>query len=243
MAMLTGFARSAGLSWARTAVDVARYRHATGRRVRSRSSRRAEKRVVKGHLHDKERPFKGRLWSRLLAPRQEMSEGAHRLQVGQSDAPSFGTGWRATGAIWPCGDGAKPRLASSLLAGLRILLGADRGRTTRTRWPRSISVDSLGAMSPCSCRKLAGRRSLLALFLAVGATPALPQVIQQPINPPLGSNAVTAEASARRALERAGYRDIRGLRPNSDGTWTGVASRRNVERTVTIDSHGNIVER
>lgn len=73
--------------------------------------------------------------------------------------------------------------------------------------------------------------------------PAWPQVIQQPINPPLGSNAVTAEISARRALERSGYRDIRGLRPNSDGTWTGVASRRNAERTVTIDSHGNIIER
>ena len=84
---------------------------------------------------------------------------------------------------------------------------------------------------------------MLALFLAVDARGAWSQVIQQPINPPLGSNAVTAEASARRALERAGYRDIRGLRPNSDGTWTGVASRRNVERTVTIDSHGNIVER
>ncbi len=98
-------------------------------------------------------------------------------------------------------------------------------------------------MSSGSWRKLNRLWCLLALFLAVDASSAWPQVIQQPINPPLGSNAVTAEASARRALERAGYRDIRGLRPNSDGTWTGVASRRNVERTVTIDSHGNIVER
>jgi hypothetical protein len=98
-------------------------------------------------------------------------------------------------------------------------------------------------MSPCSCRNLVGRWTLLALFLAGAATPAWPQVIQQPINPPLGSNSVTAEASAIRALERSGYRDIRGLRPNSDGSWTGVASRRNGERTVTIDSHGNIIER
>jgi hypothetical protein len=98
-------------------------------------------------------------------------------------------------------------------------------------------------MTVWSWRTLTGRWGLLALLLAVDATPAWPQVIQQPINPPLGSNAVTAEASARRALERSGYRDIRGLRPNSDGTWTGVASRRNMERTVTIDSHGNIIER
>lgn len=98
-------------------------------------------------------------------------------------------------------------------------------------------------MSSNSWRTLNGRRCLLAVLLAVDPSAAWSQVIQQPINPPLGSNAVTAEASAKRALERSGYRDIRGLRPNSDGTWTGVASRRNIERTVTIDSHGNISER
>lgn len=98
-------------------------------------------------------------------------------------------------------------------------------------------------MSFCSCRKLTARWGLVALFLGGAAMPAWPQIIQQPINPPLGSNAVTAEASARRALERSGYRDIRGLRPNSDGSWTGVASRRNMEWTVTIDSHGNVTER
>ena len=98
-------------------------------------------------------------------------------------------------------------------------------------------------MWSCSLRKWARRWGALALLLLVDATPAWSQVIQQPINPALGSNATTAEVSAKRALERSGYRDIRGLRPNGDGTWTGRASRRNVEWTVTIDSHGNTTER
>ncbi len=85
---------------------------------------------------------------------------------------------------------------------------------------------------------------LLALLLAIaGATSAWAQVVQQPITPAPGAGGTNAEAGARRTLERSGYRDVRGLTANSDGSWTGRATRGNVEWTITIDSHGNIIER
>ena len=113
-----------------------------------------------------------------------------------------------------------------------------------SRWPRSIPVDSLVAMSSRSWWSLKRCPDLLALLLMMaGATSAWSQVIQQPITPAPGAGGVNAEAGARRTLERSGYRDVRGLRANGDGSWTGRATRGNVEWTVTIDSHGNIVER
>lgn len=112
-----------------------------------------------------------------------------------------------------------------------------------TNSPKPISVDALRPVPSRSWWRPKGCRSLLALLLMAGATSVWAQVIQQPITPAPGAGGTNAEAGARRTLERSGYQDVRGLRANSDGSWTGRATRGRVEWTVTIDSHGNIIER
>lgn len=71
------------------------------------------------------------------------------------------------------------------------------------------------------------------------------QVQQQPVSPSLtpSSPRNDDEAAARRTLERAGYRDIRGLQPNGDGGWRGNASRNGIDVRVRIDRRGYIIER
>lgn len=44
-------------------------------------------------------------------------------------------------------------------------------------------------------------------------------------------------------LERAGGVDVKGLRSNADGSWTGKASRNDIDLSVSVDSHSNIRER
>jgi hypothetical protein len=66
-------------------------------------------------------------------------------------------------------------------------------------------------------------------------------------------NAGNDDVAARRKLEDQGYKDIRGLTPNGDGTLSGRASRDaapdsrrpqpDSEVNVTIDSSGNVRER
>ena len=66
-------------------------------------------------------------------------------------------------------------------------------------------------------------------------------------------NAGNDDVAARRKLEDQGYKDIRGLTPNGDGTLSGRATRDanpdsrrpqpDSEVNVTIDSSGNVRER
>jgi hypothetical protein len=65
-------------------------------------------------------------------------------------------------------------------------------------------------------------------------------------------NAGNDEVAARRKLEDLGYRDVRGLTPNGDGTVSGRAVRseptgrwpaRNAEINVDIDASGHVRER
>jgi hypothetical protein len=65
-------------------------------------------------------------------------------------------------------------------------------------------------------------------------------------------NAGNDEVAARRKLEDQGYRDVRGLTPNGDGTMSGRAVREdptgrlpanNGEINVDIDSSGKVRER
>ena len=65
-------------------------------------------------------------------------------------------------------------------------------------------------------------------------------------------NAGNDEVAARRKLEEQGYRDVRGLTPNGDGTVSGRAVRddptgrlpgSNAEINVDIDGSGKVRER
>ena len=65
-------------------------------------------------------------------------------------------------------------------------------------------------------------------------------------------NAGNDEVAARRKLEDQGYRDVRGLTPNGDGTVSGRAVREvpmgrwpssNSEVNVDVDARGNVRER
>ena len=66
-------------------------------------------------------------------------------------------------------------------------------------------------------------------------------------------NAGNDEVSARRKLEDQGYRDLRNVTPNGDGTFSARATRQappgarrpggNPEVNVEIDASGNVKER
>jgi hypothetical protein len=52
------------------------------------------------------------------------------------------------------------------------------------------------------------------------------------------------EAAARRRLEDAGYRDLRNITSNGDGTFSARGSRRGaLEVNIEIDAMGNVRER
>ena len=87
----------------------------------------------------------------------------------------------------------------------------------------------------------------VALALFGSSAAGLTQVQQRPASPSPAptapKNAKDDESAARRTLERAGYRDIRELRPNADGGWIGNASRNGLDVKVRIDARGYIIER
>jgi hypothetical protein len=78
--------------------------------------------------------------------------------------------------------------------------------------------------------------------------PSIQPSIQPTLQPaPADANPTTRspsagldEGAAKRKLEGDGYRDIRGMTSNPDGTWSGHAVRDNTEQAITIDSSGNI---
>lgn len=85
----------------------------------------------------------------------------------------------------------------------------------------------------------------LALFgsSAAGLTHAQQRPASPGPTPASPKNAKDDEQAAKRALERAGYRDIRELRPIADGGWAGNASRNGLDVKVRIDARGYIIER
>jgi hypothetical protein len=73
-----------------------------------------------------------------------------------------------------------------------------------------------------------------------------------PVLSPSTPNAGSDEVAARRKLEDAGYRDLRNMTPNADGTFSargtrshppGVRPGSRPEVNVDIDASGNIKER
>lgn len=78
-------------------------------------------------------------------------------------------------------------------------------------------------------------RVLLASLLILVSATASAQTRNQ------ASNAGTAGATSR--LQSQGYKDVRNLRPGSDGKWVGQAKRNGVPVTVTSDRAGTTIAR
>jgi hypothetical protein len=74
------------------------------------------------------------------------------------------------------------------------------------------------------------KHMLLALALATTAGAASAQEIETG----------HAALSARQDIERAGYRDVRGLAQDPQGVWHGRALRGNTEVQLLVDPDGNV---
>jgi hypothetical protein len=79
------------------------------------------------------------------------------------------------------------------------------------------------------------KRTLLTLALALIAGAASAQEIET------GQiETGPAALSARQDIERAGYRDVRGLAQDSEGVWHGRALHGNTEVQLLVDPDGNV---
>ena len=77
--------------------------------------------------------------------------------------------------------------------------------------------------------------------------------LPSPTMSPTTPNAGNDEVAARRKLEEQGYRDLRNVTPNGDGTFSATGTRQNPpgaqrpggnrEINVEIDASGNVKER
>ena len=103
----------------------------------------------------------------------------------------------------------------------------------------------LAAVLSMTAVSLAQAQSPTANLPSQGSTPS-------PMLSPSTPNAGTDEVAARRKLEAAGYRDLRNMTPNADGTFSargtrsdppGVRPGSRPEVNVDIDASGNIKER
>jgi len=67
-----------------------------------------------------------------------------------------------------------------------------------------------------------------------------------PTTPPPSSAKATGEPlngpalTAKKAIERDGYKDVRGLAKGSDGLWHGQAMRGDTQVQVTVDRSGRV---
>jgi hypothetical protein len=87
---------------------------------------------------------------------------------------------------------------------------------------------------------------LVAAMTATAVAQIQPSIQPAPVdaNPTTRSpSAGLDEGAAKSKLEGEGYRDIREMTANPDGTWSGRAVRDSTEQAVTIDSSGNIQSR
>ena len=69
-----------------------------------------------------------------------------------------------------------------------------------------------------------------------------PQSTPSPTLSPTTPNAATDEVMARRKLEEAGYKDVRGVDVTPDGKISGTAVGNNGETKVEVDSIGAVGE-
>ena len=100
----------------------------------------------------------------------------------------------------------------------------------------------------------AGILAMAGSVHAQSPTGTLPSEAQLPANPSTSSapNPGNDEVSARRRLEDQGYRDLRNVTPNGDGTFSAQGTHENRdtlrpgrprETTVDIDASGRVRER
>lgn len=94
----------------------------------------------------------------------------------------------------------------------------------------------------------------LAILGAVGGTAAAQSSSSSVNTPSSGTpttsppNSATAASepltgpalTAKKAIERDGYKDVRGLAKGSDGLWHGEAMRGNTHVQVTVDRSGRV---
>lgn len=94
--------------------------------------------------------------------------------------------------------------------------------------------------------------AIASLAQAQSPTANLPSQGNTPTLSPTTPNAGSDEVAARRKLEDAGYRDLRNMTPNADGTLSARGVRNNPpgvrpgsspEVNIEIDASGNIKER
>jgi hypothetical protein len=92
--------------------------------------------------------------------------------------------------------------------------------------------------------------AITSLAQAQSPTPNLPNQgsSPSPMLSPSTPNAGNDEVAARRKLEDSGYRDLRSMTPNGDGTFSARATRSDPsgsrpEINVDIDTSGNVRER
>ena len=103
----------------------------------------------------------------------------------------------------------------------------------------------LAAALSMAAASLAQAQSPTANLPSQGSSPS-------PMLSPSTPNAGNDEVAARRKLEDAGYRDLRNMSPNADGTFSargtrpdppGIRPGSRHEVNVDIDASGNIKER
>ncbi len=90
--------------------------------------------------------------------------------------------------------------------------------------------------------------SALLASVAIAGLPVMAQTPQtstphttpSPMTSPTTPNPAADEVMARRKLEDAGYKDIRGLAVTPDGKITGMAVGPNGETKVEVDSTGAV---
>jgi putative membrane protein len=91
----------------------------------------------------------------------------------------------------------------------------------------------------------------LAMFAATGiavaqttapTAPSTPSAPTMPKTPPAGATTTTSPAAAKAQIEASGYTDVKALKKQDDGSWSGRAMKNNVEAAVSVDGRGNVTQ-
>jgi putative membrane protein len=85
----------------------------------------------------------------------------------------------------------------------------------------------------------------LAMFAATGiavAQTTAPTTPTTPKTPPAGATTTTSQGAAKAQIEASGYTDVKALKKQDDGSWSGRAMKNNVEVAVSVDGRGNVTQ-
>ena len=85
----------------------------------------------------------------------------------------------------------------------------------------------------------------LAMFTATGiavAQTTAPTTPTTPKTPPAGATTTTSQGAAKAQIEASGYTDVKALKKQDDGSWSGRAMKNNVEVAVSVDGRGNVTQ-